>query len=118
MNGTMPSTGKATSRACSPSLPLTINVFGNCPNTGLTVASELCNQDVADEDAAKIGAIYKFNTGTTIGAIVEHMDRYVPSDLDFQNERTRWGTWAFLTQELTPADSSPSRLGACLPHAW
>ena len=66
----------------------------------------LFNQDVADEDAAKIGALYKFKeTGTTIGGIVEHMDRYVPAALDFQNERTRWGTWAFLTQELNPTDS-------------
>jgi predicted porin len=65
----------------------------------------LFNQDVADEDAAKIGALYKFATGTTIGGIVEHMDRYVPADLAFQNERTRWGTWAFLSQQLTATDS-------------
>jgi predicted porin len=71
-----------------------------------TFGQTIYNQDVADEDAAKIGALYKFkSTGTTIGAIVEHMDRYVPADLDFQNERTRWGTWAFLTQELAPTDS-------------
>jgi len=76
------------------------------PNTITVFQATLCNQDVADEDAAKIGALYKFKeTGTTIGAIVEHMDRYVPADLDFQNERTRWGTWAFLTQELTPTDT-------------
>jgi predicted porin len=66
----------------------------------------LFNEDVADEDAAKIGAIYKFEPwGTTVGAIVEHMNRYVPSDLTFENERTRWGTWAFLSQQLTPIDS-------------
>jgi predicted porin len=66
----------------------------------------LFNQDVADEDAAKIGALYKFKeTGTTIGGIVEHMTRYVPADLDFQNERTRWGTWAFVSQQLSPTDS-------------
>jgi predicted porin len=84
------------------------NLVGNnnCASMGIsTLASELCMQDVADEDAAKIGAIYKFNTGTTVGAIVEHMNRYVPSDLHFQNERTRWGTWAFLSQQLTPVDS-------------
>jgi len=68
--------------------------------------STLCKQDVADEDAAKVGALYNFKaTGTTIGGIVEHMTRYVPADLDFQNERTRWGTWAFLSQKLTPTDS-------------
>src|SRR5262249_12231627 len=78
----------------------------NCVSTGMsTLASELCMQDVAEEDAAKSGAMYKFGTGTTVGAIVEHMTRYVPSDLDFQNERTRWGTWVFLSQQLTPVDS-------------
>ncbi|MFY9694777.1 MAG: hypothetical protein WAK35_13640 [Xanthobacteraceae bacterium] len=25
--------------------------------------------------------------------------------MDFQNERTRWGTWAFLTQQLNPTDT-------------
>jgi predicted porin len=66
----------------------------------------LFDQDVADEDAAKIGALYKFTeTGTTIGAMVEHMNRYVPANLAFQNERTRWGTWAFLTQQVNPTDT-------------
>ena len=69
------------------------------------LTSTLCSKDVADEDAAKIGALYKFNTGTTVGAIVEHMTRYVPGDLQFQNERTRWGTWAFASQQLTEKDS-------------
>jgi predicted porin len=78
----------------------------NCQVGGIsTLASQLCMQDVADEDAAKIGALYKFSTGTTVGAIVEHMTRYVPGDLAFQNERTRWGTWAFVSQQLTPVDS-------------
>ena len=65
----------------------------------------LFNQDVADEWAAKFGALYKFATGTTVGAMVEYMERDVPADLQFQNERTRWGTWAFLTQQLNPTDS-------------
>ena len=33
------------------------------------------------------------------------MHRYVPADLDFQNERTRYGSWLVLSQELSPADS-------------
>jgi predicted porin len=61
--------------------------------------------DVADEDAFKIAALYTFATKTTIGGIFEIMHRYVPPSLDFQNERQRKGTWAFLTQELTPEDS-------------
>jgi predicted porin len=84
-----------------------VGIFGNCQTTATTpLPSRLCMEDVADEDAAKIGALYKFaSTGTTVGAIVEHMNRYVPGELEFQNERTRWGTWAFLSQQLTPVDS-------------
>jgi predicted porin len=77
-----------------------------CQSAGDFLQSMLCSQDVADEDAAKIGALYHFaSTGTTIGGIVEHMTRHVPADLAFQNERTRWGTWVFLSQQLTPIDS-------------
>jgi predicted porin len=61
--------------------------------------------DVADEDAFKVGALYHFPTKTTVGAIFEDMHRYVPADLAFQNERQRLGTWLFLSQELTPKDS-------------
>ena len=83
-------------------------MFGGttCATNPDLFSQTICNQDVADEDAAKIGALYTFKeTGTTIGAIVEHMTRYVPQDLQFQNERSRWGTWAFLTQQLNPTDS-------------
>ena len=97
-------------RACSASALSGVacpGAFDNCQDAATKrFQSTLCIQDVADEDAAKIGALYKFQvTGTTVGAIVEHMTRYVPGDLAFQNERTRWGTWAFLSQQLTPVDS-------------
>jgi predicted porin len=65
----------------------------------------LFNEDVANEDAFKVGALYKFPTKTTVGAIFESMHRYVSADLQFQNERTRNGTWVFLSQELSPTDS-------------
>jgi predicted porin len=65
----------------------------------------LCNEDVADEWAWKIGALYTFTTKTTVGAIFESLHRNDPADLMFQNERTRNGTWLFATQELTPSDS-------------
>jgi predicted porin len=65
----------------------------------------LCNSDVADEDAFKIAALYTFQTKTTVGGIFEWMHRYVPQFLQFQNERSRNGSWLFLTQELTPNDS-------------
>lgn len=72
-------------------------------------ANELAqyNADVADEWATKVGAKYRFaETGTTVGGIVEYMQRDVPEFLQFQDERTRWGTWAFVTQEFTPKDSA------------
>jgi predicted porin len=63
------------------------------------------NADVGDEDAFKVAALYTFATKTTVGGIFEMMHRYVSPLIAFQNERQRNGTWAFLTQELTPVDS-------------
>jgi predicted porin len=63
------------------------------------------NADVGDEDAFKVAALYTFQSKTTVGGIFEMMHRYVSPLIDFQNERTRNGTWLFLTQELTPIDS-------------
>ena len=65
----------------------------------------LCNEDVGDEWAWKVAALYTFSTKTTVGAIFESMHRNVPAELQFQNERQRNGTWLFVTQELTPNDS-------------
>jgi predicted porin len=65
----------------------------------------LCNEDVADEWAWKVGALYTFPTKTTVGAIFESLHRNDPADLQFINERQRNGTWLFMTQELTPMDS-------------
>ena len=67
---------------------------------------QLFFQDIADEDAFKIAALYTFATKTTVGGIFEMMHRYVAPDLQFQNERQRNGSWLFLTQELTPNDSA------------
>ena len=60
---------------------------------------------VANEGAMKLGIMYTVPTKTTVGVIGERMHRYVPADLDFQNERTRYGTWLFVSQELSPVDS-------------
>ena len=68
-------------------------------------AQNLFNEDVADEDAFKVAALYHFSTGTTVGGIFEMMHRYVSPDLQFQNERTRNGTWLFVSQDITPIDS-------------
>ncbi|MGH6724948.1 MAG: porin [Pseudolabrys sp.] len=78
---------------------------GTFSGSSLPLAIQQCNEDVANEDAAKIAAMYKFSTGTTIGGIVEYMHRYVPADIDFQNERTRWGTWLVVSQQFGKDDS-------------
>jgi hypothetical protein len=63
-------------------------------------SQNLFNTDVADEWATKIAAQYQFASGTTIGAIGEYLHRDDPADLQFQNERTRFGTWFTASQEL------------------
>jgi porin-like protein len=68
-------------------------------------AQQQCIEDVANEWAAKYGIMYTFPTRTTVGGIVEYLHRDVPADLAFQNERTRWGTWFVVSQELTHDDS-------------
>src|SRR5665647_892847 len=63
---------------------------------------QLAAMDVATETAAKVGAMYKFNsTGTSIGGIFESMKRNVLAVLDFQNERQRNGTWLVIEQTLS-----------------
>jgi len=79
-----------------------VGMFSNFPDS---FSQSLFDRDVADEDAFKVGALYRFPTKTTIGGIFESMHRYVPGDLAFQNERQRNGTWLFVSQELTPQDS-------------
>jgi len=61
--------------------------------------------DIADESAFKVGAQYAFNFGLTASAIWEDMHRFVPQDLEFQNERQRNGTWVALTQDFGSKDS-------------
>src|SRR5579862_6694889 len=57
-------------------------------------------QDVAAEDAGKIGLMYTFPNKTSVGAIVETLHRYVGEDLQFQNERQRMGTWLVASRDL------------------
>ena len=61
--------------------------------------------DVADEWAVKAGLQYTFDFGLAISGIYEWMKRDVPADLEFQNERTRMGTWFAATYDFTPKDN-------------
>ena len=71
--------------------------------------SDLANldpRDIGDETAFKIGGKYTFATHTTVNLLWERLHRDLPSDLEFQNERTRPNaTWVALTQALTDKDS-------------
>jgi predicted porin len=63
-------------------------------------------RDVGDESAYKVGGQYTFATRTTVSALWEKTKRKLPSDLAFQDERTRNNaTWLALTQALTDKDN-------------
>lgn len=91
--------------AATGSAPNFAGALGGLTPAQTLYAQNLFNEDVADEDAFKIAALYRLPTRTTIGGIFESLHRYVPADLAFQNERQRFGTWFFLSQELSPVDS-------------
>jgi predicted porin len=61
--------------------------------------------DIADEWAFKAGVQYTFDFGLAISGIYEWMKRDLPADLQFQNERTRMGTWFAATYDFTAKDN-------------
>jgi predicted porin len=61
--------------------------------------------DIGDEWAIKAGLQYTFDFGLAISGIYEWMKRDLPPALEFQNERTRMGTWFAATYDLTPKDN-------------
>ncbi len=83
-----------------------LGIYGGTVGSALSGnGATLYLEDVAAEDAYKFGLMYKLPTQTTVGAIFESMHRHVVADLAFQNERTRNGTWLFVSQDLTNIDS-------------
>ena len=84
------------------------NCVPNINNTSCfpnVTQQNIYNADVGDEDAMKVGVLYTFPTKTTVGGIFERLHRYINPALNFENERSRNGTWLFFTQELSPVDS-------------
>jgi predicted porin len=61
--------------------------------------------DVANEQAFKVGAQYAFEFGLSVSGIWEHLTRSVPPNLEFQNERQRDGTWVALSQNIGSKDN-------------
>ena len=72
------------------------------------------DQDIGDEDAFKVGLMYDFPTKTTVGVIGERLHRYLPSILEFQNERSRYGSWLVVSQKINNA----SKLDFGWAHAF
>jgi predicted porin len=61
--------------------------------------------DVGDEQSWKGGIQWAFNNQTSVSAIYETMQRYIPGYLQFQNERSRDGFYLALTHQIDPKDS-------------
>jgi hypothetical protein len=61
--------------------------------------------DVANESAFKTGIQYTTDFGLSISTIYEYLKRFLPADLQFQNERTRDGWWFALSQDLGATDN-------------
>ena len=61
--------------------------------------------DVADEWAIKTGVQYTFDFGLTLSGLYEYLHRSVPPALEFQNERTRMGTWFAASYDVTFRDN-------------
>ena len=62
-------------------------------------------RDIGDETAIKGGIQYAFSPRTSISALYETMQRFIPSDLTYQNERTRDGFWLALSQATSKRDT-------------
>jgi predicted porin len=63
-------------------------------------------EDIADESAYKVAVQYAFATRTVVGFEWEKTKRNVPSDLQYQNERTRNNaTWVVVTQAFGDKDN-------------
>jgi hypothetical protein len=61
--------------------------------------------DVVNESAFKVGLEYTLDFGLSFGTIYEYLKRFVPADLEWQNERQRDGWWFFATQDIGLADN-------------
>jgi hypothetical protein len=61
--------------------------------------------DVYNEAAWKTGIQYTFDFGLSVSTIYEYLRRYVPPEMEFQNERTRDGWWFALSQNVGALDN-------------
>jgi hypothetical protein len=69
------------------------------------VATPAYLTDIADESAFKMGVQYSFAFGLRASGIYENLHRFLPQDLEFQNERQRNGLWFALSQDVGVRDN-------------
>ena len=60
------------------------------------------NNDTVNETALKLGVQYTFDFGLALSGIYEDMQRKLPADMQWQNERQRIGFWFAASQDFTP----------------
>ena len=63
------------------------------------------NNDVANEAAFKVGVQYTFDFGLSLSGLYEDLRRYLPANLQFQNERQRADEWFAASYDLSPKDN-------------
>jgi predicted porin len=81
----------------------TANPLGDPANPTAQLANYYL--DTGKETAAKVGAVYRFqSTGTWIGGLYETFHRAIDPSIQSMNERERKGTWIFITQNLPHAN--------------
>jgi predicted porin len=61
--------------------------------------------DVVNETAFKVGVQYTFDFGLSLSGIYEEMQRKLPADLQWQNERQRMGFWFAASQDFSPRNN-------------
>ncbi|MGO9934606.1 MAG: porin, partial [Steroidobacteraceae bacterium] len=108
-NITDPVSGAVLSSTCTTTSPLIdcadYNTFAAEYPAAATAGSPGLYNDTVNEAAFKVGAQYTFDFGLAVSGIYEEFKRYVPADLEWQNERQRMGFWFAATQDITAKDN-------------
>ncbi len=95
-----------------------VGAFGNCQDAATTtLQSTLCIQDVADEDAAKIGALYKFRDRDDRRRHCRAHDPLRAGRPRIPKRANALGDVGLLKPATHAGGQRTFRLGACLPRA-
>ena len=104
-----PASGAVLSSTCSTTSPIidcgSYNAYAAEYPQPATFGSPGLLNDVVNETAFKVGAQYTFGFGLTLSGIYEEMQRKLPANLQWQNERQRMGFWFAASQDFTPRNN-------------